>query len=349
MPEQEDHNKHVCHGCIGDKILAGEVKTKGVSVECSYCGDTRKALDLDDLADRVHELIQDNFERTSNDPNWLDSIMLREGILKDWMPDGDPVVDVIAEIACLPEEIAQDLQDLLSSRYRYLAIKEGGINPYESEAYYEEKNPNDRGFRYSWRSFCNEIMYQERFFPEHAEPVLDDILGDLSALKTYDGTAVIREVAARDNNFSIWRARVAQSDEDLITILTCPAQQLGPPPSSSADAGRMSPKGISVFYGAMDRSTCVSEVRPPVGSHVVVGRFESLRPLQLLDLGKLSKVYVNASYFEPDYAIRKGRAAFIRSLVTEISQPVMPRDADREYFANPVRGLVLGMQSTPPA
>ena len=347
MPEQEYDNKHVCSGCIGDQILAGEVKTKGASTECSYCGDTHMTFSLDDLADRVHLVIQDNFERSSDEPNWLDSIMLREGMLRDWMPDGEQVVDVVMEITGLPEEIAQDLTSLLSDRYRYTAIKEGGLDPYENEAYYYERSPNDLGFWYSWRSFCDEIMYHERFFPEHAEPVLDDILGGLSALKTYDGTPVIREVAVGDTDFSIWRARVAQSNEDLTTILTCPAQQLGPPPSGSADAGRMNPKGVSVFYGAIDQSTCVAEVRPPVGSHVVLGRFEFLRSVRILDLGTLSKVYVDASYFEPDYAIRKGRAAFIRSLVDEISKPVMPRDVDREYLPTQFVASYLARRVTP--
>ncbi len=211
-------------------------------------------------------------------------------MINHWMPDGERAVEVISEIARLPEEIAKDLTGLLSGRYRYLAMSEGRDNPYDGEAIYEERSPDDSNYRYGWKSFCNEITYQERFFPESAEPILDEIFGNLNALQTYGGTPVIRLVAPKSEDFSIWRARTAQSDEELIAILKCPAQQLGPPPSSFAEAGRMNAKGISVFYGALDKSTCVSEVRPPVGSHVVLGKFQLLRPVRLLDLGALSRV-----------------------------------------------------------
>ena len=145
-------------------------------------------------------------------------------------------------------------------------------------------------------------MYKERIFPENAEPVLEEIFGDLNALETYDGSPVVREVNPNDE-FPIWRGRTTQSREELIAILKNPAQELGPPPHSLADAGRMNQKGIPVFYGALEDKTCVSEVRPPVGSQVVVGKFSLLRPVRLLDVGALSKVYVNVSHFDHNYTV----------------------------------------------
>ncbi len=95
----------------------------------------------------------------------------------------------------------------------------------------------------------------------------------------------------------------------------------------------MNAQGIPVFYGAMDPRTCVSEVRAPVGAHVVVGRFDLLRSVKLLDLDALSNVYAGGSYFDPDYSEREGRAEFFRHLVSEISRPVMPQDEALEYLA----------------
>ena len=57
----------------------------------------------------------------------------------------------------------------------------------------------------------------------------------------------------------------------------------------------MNAQGIPVFYGAMEESTCVSEVRPPVGSYVVLAKFELLRPMRLLDLLTLKDVYVGGT------------------------------------------------------
>ena len=107
MIGQDNDNKHVCFDCIGDPVLAEEVRKNGESIKCSYCEQTHQSIDLDGLADRIHEVVQEQFERSSGEPNWLDSIMMREGMLNDWMPDGERVVDVIAEIAHLPEEVGR--------------------------------------------------------------------------------------------------------------------------------------------------------------------------------------------------------------------------------------------------
>ena len=347
MAPQEDDSKHICYDCIGDEFLSEEVKTNGSLTQCSYCSSNSKAITLEELSSRVHRVIEEHFIRTPSEPNWLDSILMREGVIDVWLPDGQEAAYLIMDIANVSEEISNEVAGTLSGWYAYQAAKDGDENPYDSEAYYEEKSPDDLNFYHKWESFRNELMYQERFFPQSAEPVLTEIFGDPGALTTRDGTPVIREVTPPDQGFSIWRARTAQSDEELTKILESPDQQLGSPPSSSAEVGRMNAKGVSVFYGAMDPDTCVSEVRPPVGSNVVLGRFQLLREVKLLDLGALSRVFADASYFEPGYAVKKGRASFMRHLVSEISRPVMPRDIDREYLPTQFVASYLAHRATP--
>ena len=347
MAPQENDSKYICYDCIGDEFLSEEVKTNGSPIQCSYCSSSSKTITLEELSNRVHGVVEEHFVRTPSEPNWMDFILMREGMIDVWLPDGQQAEYLTMDIANVSEEISGDVARTLSGRYAYWAGKYGEENPYDSEAYYEESNPDDIDFRHGWQSFRNELMYRERFFPQIAEPVLAEIFGDLGALTTYDGTPVIREVTPPYQDFSIWRARTAQSDKELSNILESPDQQLGSPPSSSAEVGRMNAKGVSVFYGAMDPDTCVAEVRPPVGSNVVLGRFQLLREVKLLDLGALSKVFADASYFEPDYAVKKGRASFIRHLVSEISRPVMPRDIDREYLPTQFVASYLAHRATP--
>ena len=166
-------------------------------------------------------------------------------------------------------------------------------------------------------------------------------------MSTYDGTAVIRKVTPLDEDFAIWRARAAQSDVEIARILESPDGQLGPPPSSSAEVGRMNPKGVPVFYGAMNPETCIAEVRPPVGSNVVLGRFRLLRDVKLLDLEALSRVFPKSSYFDPDYGVKTARTAFIRYLVAEISRPVMPKEVDREYLPTQYVAAYLALRAKP--
>ena len=109
----------------------------------------------------------------------------------------------------------------------------------------------------------------------------------------------------------------------------------------------MNAKGISVFYGSLDESTCIAEVRPPVGSQVVVARFEFLRGVTLLDLDALSRAYTDSSVFDPAYAENLNRMVFLRSLVREISRPVMPQDEDAEYLVTQVVAEYFASRATP--
>src|SRR5260221_11974731 len=93
----------------------------------------------------------------------------------------------------------------------------------------------------------------------------------------------------------------------------------------------MSARGISVFYGATNASVALAEVRPPVGSKVVVARFIITRPLRLLDLTALDDVRDGGSIFDPSLKGRLERAAFLRSLGQCMTRPVMPDDEAFDY------------------
>ncbi|TPJ72807.1 RES domain-containing protein [Mesorhizobium sp. B2-6-2] len=94
----------------------------------------------------------------------------------------------------------------------------------------------------------------------------------------------------------------------------------------------MNAKGISVLYGALEDETCLAEVRAPVGSQVVIGRFQMLREFRVLDLNRLASIYTSVSEFDPRFDLMVGRARFFERLVQEISRPVMPRDEEDEYL-----------------
>ena len=73
----------------------------------------------------------------------------------------------------------------------------------------------------------------------------------------------------------------------------------------------MNAAGVSVFYGGEDKETCLAEARAPVGSYVVLGRFEIVRPVRLLSPNTLARVFAG-SYFDPEFRTRSDRAAFLR-------------------------------------
>ena len=59
----------------------------------------------------------------------------------------------------------------------------------------------------------------------------------------------------------------------------------------------MNAAGVPVFYGALDRETCISELRPPVGCTVVSGEFRLNDEIRVLDFKRIEKADLGP---EPD-------------------------------------------------
>lgn len=114
---------------------------------------------------------------------------------------------------------------------------------------------------------------------------------------------------------SLFRARVHSSSESLQQTLSSPEKELGPPPANIASAGRMNARGISVFYGALDQHTAISEVRPHVGSYVVVGKFDLVKPLTLINLSALQEIVKSRSeLLDPNTYRLEQQAIFLEQL-----------------------------------
>ena len=339
--------RHICHACIKDSFLSDEVKAKGTPAPCSYCHETREAVTLDALADRLHAALEEHFYLTLDYPDEpYEYYQASEG---DWDRRGEPAKYVVMDMADITEKIAGDIRKLLSDKYgRWAPREEGREDPFGFDARYEENIPDVQYFQDAWTKIRTETTSRKHLSNAAKEAILSDIFGDLETHSTFREQPVIRVINPGDADSRVWRGRWARSDGELEEFLKHPAQELGPPPARAAKGGRMNQKGVPVFYGAMDRSTCVSEIRAPVGSHVVVGEFELLRPVRLLDLDVLAKVHVKGSYFDPDYSTRTNRAAFLNRLVEEVSRPVMPQDEATEYLQTQAVAKYLAEKSCPP-
>lgn len=332
--EEDSGDVYICHGCIGDSFLKADVRREGRRLKCNFCGKLRRAWPLDKLAERVREIVEEHFRLTPSNPYdegyYYDSEM-------NWERRGEPVADVIANIADLHQNVAEAVRSRISEVTSWDAHDGAEEDPFGGEAHYEEGSPDTNEFQESWNWFRRQIQTRSRFFGRTVQQALDEIFGDLTSLKTWRGTPAIKEILPTDDNRFIFRGRIAYSESEIHEIAALkPVERLGPPPWRLARAGRMNAAGISVFYGAFDADTCIAELRAPVGSSVVVGRFEIIKPIRVLDLDILAKVTTDISWFSPEFTVRSNRAAFLRYLVGEISRPILPRDEEFEYLATQV-------------
>lgn len=94
----------------------------------------------------------------------------------------------------------------------------------------------------------------------------------------------------------------------------------------------MNAAGVTVMYGALEEDTCIAEVRAPVGSLVVIGKFKLLRPIRVLNLKRLERCYERISLFDPNARKLSDRMAFLRSLSQRLTVPVFSHTAHLDYL-----------------
>lgn len=237
---------------------------------------------------------------------------------------------------------------LAERHYDMETAKMGDESPFAPDSYYAERAMSDIEYSEQWRNFERSLKSEARFFSRVAEDMLKAIFADFTKHRTKKGSPIIVEVGPGCSITTLFRARVFQSDEKLTAALKRPDQEIGPPPSLQAPAGRMNARGISVFYGATNPQISVAEVRPPVGSRVVVGRFDVIRVLKLLDLRALSSVKVEGSIFDPAFAPTLKRAKFLEGLSHRLTMPVMPDDEPFDYLVTQAVSDYLATVAEPP-
>lgn len=304
-----DLDGRICRQCVGDPILSAWITEEGAQGSCEICSDERTSVPISDLKWRIDEVFKSHF---------------RPGF-------GADAATIFMKIAGIPESLARSLHEELSELYGQLEARGKSDNHYDAEEFVEDGpiEPPDNG---RWSAFQTTIRRDARFFNNEAEAWLDDIFTGLHSQRTWDGDEVVVEYAPDAPKSGFFRARYAPNERKLAEILSDPASQLGPPPNGMAAPGRMNAAGLSVFYGAVEKETCISEIRAPVGSSVVIGRFELIRPIRLLHLDRLARVAHQGSHFDPDYWGKRNRIYILPAIVRQIARPVMPGDEALGYL-----------------
>lgn len=338
MIHQEDHEdpsqKLLCFDCVGDTYLREEIQQNGRPARCSFCERVEPTYTIGDLAERVDQAFEQHYERTPDQPNsWQERLLADRESNYDWERDGEPVVWAIANAASIEEEVAQDIQSILEEKYGdFDSAAMGEETEFCSDSHYEERPASDERWQAAWADFGNSLKTETRFFSQSASDHLSSLFGAIETMSTIDKRPMVIDAGPGTSLDNLYRARVFQSNKALVAALGRPDLHLGPPPSRLASPGRMNAGGISVFYGANHPQVAISEVRPPIGSQVAVAEFSIVRPIRLLDLTALSGARDHGSVFDPDFAARTERTAFLRSLSERISQPIMPDDEAFEYL-----------------
>lgn len=318
--------KRVCRECFSDDpyLVSLIEQDKDSGQACDYCSSQYPTLSLETLAEKTDWLI-DHYYQLSEWDEWAEEM------------DGMSLVDVLEAEISPGQQLIDDLSEMLNDVWFDDSSHE---RKYGDEPYFEEAITTSGMVSSQWSQMETKLRESVRFFNNEALELFRRVFGYLQ--KEHPSAFVCFE-----EGYKLYRGRIFQSKEALENALSRPEDSFGPPPSALTPAGRMNARGISVFYGATSPVNAISEVRPPVGSYVVVAEFRLLRTIRLLDLSSLEKLSEpDSSRFDPVCLEIHELVSFIKQLSRKMVMPVVPELEDSNYLLTQAIADYLSTQHT---
>ena len=331
--EQNIKMKRICSSCIGDSYLRKVIEYNERKPECSYCHEPGSTIEIEALAHRVDQALRVHYYHTKRMKNMVEWESIEEG--DSFIRDGEPICELIARelgLSSCSETAAEDIRKILEAENlsnHSCAPREE--RPYSKGALYQRMDYSGNEHSFVWESVKHEFKTRTRYLNTGLMEQLDMVFAKLESFRTSSDRPVVIDAGPDWDLSAFFRARVFFNDPSFWRALETPDVELGPPPSRLKTEGRMNAKGVSVFYGTLDLDTAIAEVRPPVGSRVIVGRFELKKRLRILDLSALREIKFEGSIFNNEHYTELELAAFLAKLSHEMCLPVLPEKQDVEY------------------
>lgn len=307
-------NYSICSKHFEDALVISHIKSNGEKARCLFCKRKSTCVDIKDLAEFLEDAILEEYD----DPYSLGAPYDKEqGLYEDRFPG----VYVTPTEEILQEEFGIDLDNIaldiaLHFEHGYMCTR----NIWSPEEHVR--------LIVGWQEFKEVIKHKIRFLffrPEHrkrfANPygesinpfdILDEVCDAITRLN------LITRFTAKQ--LKVFRAQQHNPSEKIET-----AKRLGSPPNYLAKDNRMSPAGISMFYGAFDVDTCFNEIVDATwaASLITTGTFTNLKPLTLIDFTKFKGV---PSLLDKSSLKNRAVAKFILSFLRDMATPVKPDD-----------------------
>lgn len=314
----------ICSGCVTPRLLKEVVWNRGQLGQCSYCRQVDLAVGRKIFFDHILELVEKNVA-TEEDLTPYELDLIYECGSDHITVDSIDIV--LSEWFELCDEVYFD--DLMAYLPKhYLKTAEGYDRHYYSDDGDFELNIYDD----KWEEFIVGIRHTHRFFNPKAECFLDSVFSMLTEVDMLKPD-VVRTI---NKGELLYKARTAQTFDAAKRIMGSPNTELGPAPKDKASSQRMTPNGISALYCALERETCLSEIRSITGDNVVSGAMTPTTQLKLLDLTKLELVEPpKLTIFNEGYRDSLHLKTFIKSLVKKMSKP-KGRNDDLSYLSTQV-------------
>ncbi len=304
----EPPEKFVCSNHFEDSALVNFIEENSEDGICSYCKlryQNGKVLPLEILVDFIHEGISYFY----GDPN-------DEAVGWDSSEGGWIGAEVFDSYELLTDEISLEIDNdkLFDDIHGCFTDSQWcQIDPYgltESEELISD-----------WNNFSNLLKHKIRYvffrtkkfdddnYSKKAHAILEEVCRHIDKLN------LIKELKT-DSHF--FRARQHENENDIKSI----SDIASPPDRFARMSNRMSPVGVSMFYGAFDRITAIKETRNEKNEKekfISVAQLTNINDLQIIDLTKLPPI---PSIFDKENRKYYYSTIFLSAFVYELSKEI---------------------------
>ena len=163
MTEAINGTSRLCHRCVGEKVFKGKIKTMGRMAVCSFCRKHLKTISLDQAADILDKVFNQNFVRTDDQPTDLDYMMSRESDY-EWERSGEDIVELLQEVGQIAPEVAEGIRQILEDKhFDFDEEASGEESDFAPDSRYTERKINSDDFHSEWRSFEESLKTKSRY------------------------------------------------------------------------------------------------------------------------------------------------------------------------------------------
>lgn len=304
----------ICAAHIKDDYLKNYIKKNGNIGKCSYCNSRRKVVKFEDFYSILEVGINYLFEDATAS-RFIDHEG-EHGLDGNTFLAYNIVYEDMLDLEIDEEEIYKDILKKLDDDIIYCRRDEFG----DEEDFYTDE----------WNHFKEVVKHKARFvfyFDDvfkgyfHSNPIsiLKNIQSEIIKLDLF------RTISP---STSIFRCTQHKNKDDVKSDGKRIASN---PVENCKGQNRMSPAGISMFYGSEDKNTCIKEsvdfsyLREPF---YTVAKFTPKNHLKLVDLTKFPKL---PSIFDSKKNKHIGSIRFLQSFAKDISKPISKSDTSIEY------------------
>jgi len=306
--------KYVCPECFEDYAIKAFIENNATQVECSYCGRVGSepiAAHMDDVLAFIAEGIRHEWSNPESELPYES----REG---GWQ--GETISGYELMLRAGPDMLNDELsEDVVSAFSEQLWCQRDYFATRDEDA-----------LRWGWERFCEQIKHQSRYVFFRIEDEPDEFDHEtIPASKMLDvlGGVIDKQGLTKRirSGTTLYRVRIHDPADSYST-----ASELGSPPADKCSySNRMSPAGISMFYGASDCNTAILETYGEKGEEkkASCGEFKTLKDLNILDLTAVQGVL---SLFDEDRRHLRAALIFLQGFVEDVSKPI--RKDGREHI-----------------